>query len=162
MFSTKIRVVKAFAAKQKIREFKKRLCKAIERRLAKRIKPNKLIQKAANILNKTKSAKYGFAPAEHISDEQFKEEYDFYMLQNVNEDAEKRERSDRNKYIKQRKKLKEPLNLGESVYVPAERLKKKDTLGKLYNFLTENKPFFNKDQLFTVRQELFTLRGQFI
>ena len=64
-----------------------------------------------------------------ISDEQFKEEYDFYMFQQVNEDAERRERSDRNKYIKQKKKLRELLNLGESVYAPAERLKKIDTQG---------------------------------
>lgn len=63
MFSTKIRGGKTFAPKQKTMEFTKLLCKskAIERRLRNRIKPKKLIQKATNYSNKTRSAKYSFA-----------------------------------------------------------------------------------------------------
>ena len=146
MFSTKIQSGKAFAAEQKTKEFKS---KSIERRLGNRIKPNRQIQKATNKLNKAKSAKYGLNPEEIeskvISDEQFKDEYDFYRLQKVKQDAERRERFDINKDIKQRKKLREPLDLGESVYVLAERMKKKEAQGKLYKSSTENKPFFNKN-----------------
>ena len=63
MFSTKIRGGKTFAPKQKTMEFTKLLCKskAIERRLRNRKKPKKLIQKATNYSNKTRSAKYSFA-----------------------------------------------------------------------------------------------------
>ena len=59
MFSTRVRGGKAFAAEQKMREFKKLLFKnkMVEKRLNKRIKPNKLILKATNNLNNTKTAK---------------------------------------------------------------------------------------------------------
>ena len=59
MFSTRVRGGKAFAAEQKIREFKNLLFKnkVVEKRLNNRIKPNKLILKATNNLNNTKTAK---------------------------------------------------------------------------------------------------------
>ena len=58
MFSIKIRGEKAFAAEQKIREFKKLLLKS--KRLHKstssrRLEPKKLIQKAVNNMNKIAS-----------------------------------------------------------------------------------------------------------
>ena len=64
MFSTELWRGKAFAAEQKIREFKKLLYKSkrIEKRKGNRINSNKLIEKATNNLNRTKSVKYGFAP----------------------------------------------------------------------------------------------------
>ena len=62
MFHT--RVGKAFAAEQKIREFKKTLLrsKRLEKDRDKRIKPNYLIRKAAQNMNKTISTKYQLAP----------------------------------------------------------------------------------------------------
>ena len=59
MFATKTRDGKAFAAEQKIRELKEILLKSkrIEKMLGKRLKPNELIKKATNNLNKTSSAK---------------------------------------------------------------------------------------------------------
>ena len=64
MFHTKIRGGKAFAAEQKIREFKKRLLKSkrFAKNEGKRLKPNKLIKNAVENLNKTPSTKYGFSP----------------------------------------------------------------------------------------------------
>ena len=64
MFHTKIRGGKAFAAEQKIREFKKILLrsKRFEKIKKNRIKPNQLIKNAAENMNKTVSAKYGIAP----------------------------------------------------------------------------------------------------
>ena len=63
MFSTELWRGKAFTAEQKIREFKKLLYKSkrIEKRKGNRINSNKLIEKATNNLNRTKSIKYGFA-----------------------------------------------------------------------------------------------------
>ena len=63
MFSTKIRGGKAFAAEQKIREFKKLLLKS--KRLHKstssrRLEPKKLAQRAVNNMNKIASQKYVF------------------------------------------------------------------------------------------------------
>ena len=58
MFSAKTRRGKVFAAEQKIRELKKILLKSkiIEKRSGKGFKPNELIKKATNNLNKTRSA----------------------------------------------------------------------------------------------------------
>ena len=40
------------------------------------------------------------------------------------------------------------------MYVLGEWLIKKDASGKLYYSSTENNPFFNKNQLFTVRKKV--------
>ena len=55
---------KAFAAEQKITEFKKKLLrsKSFEKLKKKRIKPNELIKKAMQNINETISTKNGFAP----------------------------------------------------------------------------------------------------
>ena len=65
MFSTKLRGGKAFAAEQKIREFKKLLFKS--KRLHKATKtgsldPRKLIRKAVQNMNNVSSQKYGVPP----------------------------------------------------------------------------------------------------
>ena len=64
MFHTRVRGGKAFAAEQKIREFKKILLrsKRLEKDRGKRIKPNDLIRKAAQNMNETISTKYQLAP----------------------------------------------------------------------------------------------------
>ena len=80
MFATKTRGGKACAAEQKTRELKEILLKSkrIEKRLGKRLKPNELIKKATNNLNKTPSAKYGF---EAVSPNQIKEK----SLENISQ-----------------------------------------------------------------------------
>ena len=64
IFHTKIKGEKAFAAEQKIREFKKILLKSksLEKDRGKRNKPNDLIKKAAQNMNETISTKYELAP----------------------------------------------------------------------------------------------------
>ena len=42
----------------------------------------------------------------------------------------------------------------EKVLVLAEKLKKKDAQGTLYKSTTENIPFFNRNEIFTVRKVL--------
>ena len=64
MFHTKVRGGKAFAAEQKIREFKTILLrsKRLEKDRGKRIKTNDLIKKAAKTMNETISTEYQLAP----------------------------------------------------------------------------------------------------
>ena len=64
MFHTKVRGGKAFAAEQKIREFKKKLLrsKRFEKFRKNRIKPNYLIKKAAQNMNETISTIYQLVP----------------------------------------------------------------------------------------------------
>ena len=64
--------------------------------MKRRIRSNKLIQKATNNLNNIKSVKYGCAleqiELESINSTEFKEEYDFNSLRKVELDADRRER----------------------------------------------------------------------
>ena len=131
MFSTKIRGSKAFAAEQKNREFKKILLKVktIEKRFGKRIKPNELIRKATDNLHRTQSAKYGFSPDQveenSLENDNFTDLYDVRRLVRLKEAKERIEMSETNKNDQKRRKLIDPLDIGEKVLVLAERLKKK-------------------------------------
>ena len=87
MFSSRDFGSKAFAPEQKIKEFKKLLfkTKSLKKKLGKRIRPNKLIEKATSYLNKMKIFKYGVAvekiESKSVENDQFGEKYDFYRLQ---------------------------------------------------------------------------------
>ena len=158
MFSTKVRGGKAFAAEQKIREFKKILLKS--KRLhkvtkTKRFEPRKIIQKAANNMNLTTSQKYSLPPdkieKKSLESENF-QVYDFHRLLKVSRDAERYERHDINFDKKARRKLRSPLIVGEKVLVLAERIRKKNAPGNLYKSTTENISFFNREQVYKVRK----------
>ena len=89
MFSTKMRGGKAFAAEQKIREFKKILfrIKRHYKRRKQRINSAKLIKKTVKNMNNTKSIKYGLEPelieTRSLADENFREKYDFHRVKQV-------------------------------------------------------------------------------
>ena len=158
MFSTKTRGGKAYAAEQKIREFKKILfrIKRLYRRRKKRINSAKLIKKAVENMNNTKSIKYGLEPEviekRSLADEDFKEKYDFYRLKQVTKAFKRYKRHDINIDFRKRRRLREPLAIGERVLLLAARLKKKDAPGVLYKSTTENKPFFSRKQVYVVRK----------
>ena len=200
MFSTKLRGGKAFAAEQKIREFKKILFRSKKLHKAnrssggkKRFDSKKTIKKAADNMNKTNSEKYGLPPEtiekRTLSDDVFREVYDFHRIVKVSKDADRYKRYELRQDKKFKRKLREPLLVGEKVLVLAERLKKKDAPGLLFKSTTENIPFFNRKETFIVwrvlpldgnfyywlskssedktvekrflRQELFALKNQF-
>ena len=157
MFTTSLRRGKAFAAEQKIREFKKALLrsKKMEKYNKKRIKPNDLIKKATFNLNNVKSVKYGFAP-EQIEEKslnketgkEFTEIYDFHRLIKVKENKDRIQTH--NLKIDSRKKcLRSLLEIGEKVFVLLEHLKKKDAPGKFYKYSTENETFLI-ETIFTI------------
>ena len=158
MFHTKVRGGKAFAAEQKIREFKKILLrsKRFEKSRKNRIKPNDLIKKAAQNMNETISTKYQLAP-ETIEKRSlnpndgkyFQEIYDFMRIRKI-ENNQMRNDKYNQKIDRRKRKLRKPLNLDEKVLVLAERLKKKDAPGNIYKASTDNMPFFNRYRLFTI------------
>ena len=158
MFSTKIRGGKAFAAEQKIREFKKILfrIKKTYKRLNKRLNSAKLIKKAVKNMNKTKSIKYGLEPEviekRSLTDDNFREKYDFYRLHQVTKAFKRYKKHDINIDFKRKKKLREPLTIGERVLILAIRLKKKDAPGVLHKSTTENKPFFSRKQVYVIKK----------
>ena len=156
IYSTHLRGGKAFAAEQKIRELKKLLLrsKRIEKFEGKQIKPNELIKKATFNLNNTRFAKYGYLP-EQIEEQAldpntgkyFQEVYNFCRLIKVKEKRDRTERFD-TKLDRRKRRLRNPLEIGEKVLVLAEPLRKKDAPRRLYKSTIENKSFFNRDRTF--------------
>ena len=114
MFHTKITGGKAFAAKEKVREFKKILEKSKRMHKSnstKRTEPKKLIQRATNNLNSIAFKKSGVLPnfveENTRQDEKFLKVYDFYRLVKVQKYAERYKLDD-----KKRKKLRQLLVIG--------------------------------------------------
>ena len=107
-------------------------------------------------MNKTNSQKYGLPPEtiekKTLSDNVFREVYDFHRMVRVSRDADRYKRYDVRLDKKQKKQLRELLILGEKVLVLAERLKKKDAPGVLFKSTTENIPFFNRNEIFIVQK----------
>ena len=158
MFSTKIRGGKAFAAEQKIREFKKILfrIKKTYKRMNKRLNSTKLIKKTVQNMNNTKSIKYDLEPEviekRSLTDDNFREQYDFYRLYRVTQAFNRYKKHDVNVDIRKRKKLREPLHVSDRVLILASRLKKKDAPGVLYKSTTENKPYFSRKQVYVIKK----------
>ena len=158
MFSMNIRGGKAFAAEQKIRELKKILFKTknVYKRSKKKINSKKIIEKAIENMNKINSEKYGLPPEiiekKTLSDNVFKEIFDFYRMVKVSKAVDRYERYNEKVDERQKKKLREPLEIDEKVLILAERIKKKDAPGILFKSTTQNVPFFNKKEIFKIRK----------
>ena len=158
MFSTRLRGGKAFAAEQKIRELKKVIFKTKRtyKLQKKKINSKQIIMKAVENLNKINSEKYGLPPdiieKKSLESEYFKEIYDFHRLVKITKGINRYERYDEKLDKKQKRKLREPLNINEKVLVLAERIKKKDAPKFLFKSTTENIPFFNRKEIFTIER----------
>ena len=162
MFSTRLRGGKAFAAEQNIREFKKLLLKVktFYQKSKTKFKPYEIIRKVTANMNKTKTVKYQIEPEDvekkALADDNFREKFDFYRLSKIGKENKryKRYMSKKDSY---KRKLRDPLSIGERFLVLSERLKKKDAPGKLYKASTQNKTFYNKNRIFIIRKRLKSL-----
>ena len=91
MFLTAVRGGKVFAAKQKLRELKKRIfmLKVVEERLSKKIDPFEIIKKSVYNMNSLPSAKYKQTPNDieknSLNSEASKERFDFLGLKKIRE-----------------------------------------------------------------------------
>ena len=93
-----------------------------------------------------------------LTDDIFKEKFDFYRLAKIGKENKRYERY-MTKKDSNKRKLRDPLNIGEKVLVLSERLKKKDAPGTLYKASTQNKTFLNKDKVFIIRKRLKSLNN---
>ena len=149
MFHTKIRGGKAFV---------------VEQRGGKRLKPNELIKKPVENMNETLSQKYDVAPetieSNSLKSEYFKRIFDFQRIKKV-EETNRRQEKFAIKKDRRRRKLRSPLKIGEKVIILAERIKKKDAPSKFYKASTDNIPFFNRENIYTVYKKVNNNRGTF-
>ena len=156
MFSTSLRGGKAFDAEQKIRELKTRIAKLNSQKL--KISPRRIIEMSTENMNIQPSKKYGFSPEEvekkALKNERFRTVYNMHRLDRTQKLNIRQGRYDKQKYLRKRKKLSDKLNIGERVYVLAERIKKKSAPAKFYKQLVQNITYFNKDTIFTVRKKI--------
>ena len=170
LFHSRLRGGKAFAAEQKIREFKKILLKTKRfiKRDGNKLRPNEAIKKAVQNMNETTSRKYGIAP-EAIEnniiaseDGEFnKEMFDFQRIKAVDRNIGRLRKYD-NKKNKNKRKLRSPLLIDEKVLVFAERLKKKDAASRFFKASTDNTPFFNRQKIFKIYKRAKTDNGTFL
>ena len=170
MFHSKVRGGKAFAAEQKIREFKKILLKSKRfiKSKGERIRPNQLIKKAVENMNETISTKYGVSPESvekntlDSEDGEFNREmYDFLRIKKVDNNNYRNKKYETKK-DKRQKKLHNPLYLDEKVLVLAERLKKKDAPSKFFKASTDNTPFFNREKIFKIYKRAKLYNGTYL
>ena len=170
MFHSKVRGGKAFAAEQKIREFKKLLLKSKRfiKSKGERIRPNQLIKKAVVNMNETISTKYGVSPKSvekntlGSEDGEFNREmYDFLRIKKVDNNNYRNKKYETKK-DKRQKRLRNPLDLDEKVLVLAERLKKKDAPSKFFKASTDNIPFFNRQMVFRIYKRAKLHNGTYL
>ena len=169
MFHIKVRGGKAFAAEQKIGQFKKLLLKGkrLEKESKKRLKPLQLIANVTKNMNNTISTKYGMAPevverrSLRENGSYFKEVYDFLRVRKIGTNQTRNLKYDLKK-DRRKKQLRSPLNLGEKVLVLAERIRKKDAPGSLFKASTENRPFFNREHIFTIYKRSKLNNGSYL
>ena len=136
MFLTALRGGNVFAAEQKLRERKKRLSRllALQRNSKTKLKPpNVLVQKAVENMNSFPTAKYGVEPDKiekrSLESDWFREWFDIRRLSKISKAQPRHERHERKKYLRKRKKLRVPLEIGEHVLSLSSRIKKKDNPG---------------------------------
>ena len=158
MFHTKLRGRKAFAAEQKIGQFKKLLLKGkrLEKERGKKLKSLDLIKNVTMHMNNTNSTKYNLPPEliekkslDKKNGDYFREIYDFLRVRKI-ETNQTRNLKYNQKKDRRKRQLRSPLNLEGKVLVLAERIRKKDAPGSLYKAFTENIPFFNREHIFTI------------
>ena len=137
MFSIAVHGGKAFAAKQKLRELKKRLSRllVLQRNSKTKLKPpNILIQKAVENMNSLPTAKYGVEPDKiekrSLESDWFREWFDIRRLPKISKAQPRYERYQKKKYLRKKKKLRFPLEIGEDVLLLSSRIKKKSDPGK--------------------------------
>ena len=90
-----------------------------------------------------------------LEDNSFRELYDFHRLVRVKDHEDRVVRYEERKDNNKKRVLRDSLEIGEKVLVIAKRLKKKVVPGNLYKSTNENKPFFNKDQVFTINKRVW-------
>ena len=87
-------------------------------------------------MNIKPSVKYGILPenieSKSLSSERLKTLFNMHRIEKTQKLNVRLDRYDKKIYQKKRKKLRENLNVGEKVYILAERIKKKSAPGKFY------------------------------
>ena len=105
-------------------------------------------------MNYLPTAKYGVEPDKiekrSLESDWFREWFDIRRLSRISKAQPRYERYQKKKYLRKKKNLRVPLEIGEDVFLLSSRIKKKSDPGKFYKSLVDNKSFFDKNAIFTI------------
>ena len=105
-------------------------------------------------MNYLPTAKYGVDPDKiekrSLESDWFREWFDIRRLSRISKAQPRYERYQKKKYLRKKKNLRVPLEIGEDVFLLSSRIKKKSDPGKFYKSLVDNKSFFDKNAIFTI------------
>ena len=85
-----------------------------------------------------------------LSSDRYKEWFDIRCVRKVSKAINRYERYQTKKYLKKKKQLRVPLEIGEDVLILSLRIRKKDAPGKFYKSSIDNKTSFNGQNIFQV------------
>ena len=122
-----------------------------------KLTPKKIIEISTTNMNIKPSVKYGISPenieSKSLSNERFKTLFNMHRIEKKSKLNARLDRFDKKIYQRKRKKLRENLNVGERLYILAERIKKKSTPGKFYKQSVQNNSYFNKETIYIIRKK---------
>ena len=105
-------------------------------------------------MNSLPTAKYGVVPDKiekrSLESEWFRECFDIRRLSRISKAQPRYERYQMKKYLRKKKKLRVPLEIGEDVLLLLSRIKKKSDPSKFYKRTVDNKSFFDKNAIFAI------------
>ena len=137
MFFTAVRGGKAFA--------KKRISKllALQRNSKTKLKsPNLIIQKAVDNMSSLPTAKYGVKPDKiekrYLESDWYRERFDVRRLTKISKAQTRYERYQKKKYLRKKKKVRVPLEIGKDILLLLSGIKKKNAPGLFYKSSVDN------------------------
>ena len=108
-------------------------------------------------MNNVKSEKYKLTSNEiekkSLENQQFRTEFNFEHIKISKKTSDRLDRYHKKLYSRKKKKLREELNVGEKVLILAERLQRKPAPGKFYKQSVQNIFYFNKENIFIIRNK---------
>ena len=108
-------------------------------------------------MNNVTSEKYKLTSNEiekkSLENQQFRTEFSFEHIKISKKTSDRLDRYHKKLYSRKKKKLREELNVGEKVLILAERLQRKPASGKFYKQSVQNFFYFNKENIFIIRNK---------
>ena len=108
-------------------------------------------------MDNVKSEKYKLTSNEiekkSLENQQFRTEFNFEHIKISKKTSDRLDRYHKKLYSRKKKNLREELNVGEKVLILAERLQRKPAPGKFYKQSVQNIFYFNKENIFIIRNK---------
>ena len=82
---------------------------------------------------------------------EFQQIYDFHRLNAIGKRHDREEKYFTKIDKQKRRQLRDPLNVDERVFILSSRIRKKDAPSNFYKASTENRPYYNRKEIYTIK-----------